>query len=275
VQEFLEIPVKESHNKIIRGCSRCKNCGQPEDIYKNHIKSNKLCPSLYLDSLGDDHPVPIAEQNQEVELVSSLSKDYSDRSTRSIRSNEGSTRSNASHEKSRVNYGKNYSNEGKNIGENSRFINPGTRMVNNTLDQRERDDQKEGLKVPFVGKRMINNQLLFGGKGQTIHQNADPNFVQKQMNERRQKLVQQAMQNVRMENGRGPHCREAGTLGTIKKLTNECFEFIPRNGNGCKSVIDRSAYWSRLEMMKNAIDELIQHAADWDAKNQLAGSSTQ
>lgn len=83
---------------------------------------------------------------------------------------------------------------------------------------------------------------------------------------KREKLVKECKTQSTNSDGRGSHSREAGYLLRIRALTSDCLSLIPRDG--CRTVEKRAEFWTKLELINEAIQQTIRHANEWDNTHQ-------
>uniref|UniRef100_A0A915LBW4 BESS domain-containing protein n=1 Tax=Meloidogyne javanica TaxID=6303 RepID=A0A915LBW4_MELJA len=106
---------------------------------------------------------------------------------------------------------------------------------------------------------------------------AEKEIVQKEkstiLKSKREKLVKECKTQSTNSDGRGSHSREAGYLLRIRALTSDCLSLIPRDG--CRTVEKRAEFWTKLELINEAIQQTIRHANEWDNthQNDLQSSS--
>uniref|UniRef100_A0A915PEY8 Uncharacterized protein n=1 Tax=Meloidogyne floridensis TaxID=298350 RepID=A0A915PEY8_9BILA len=82
---------------------------------------------------------------------------------------------------------------------------------------------------------------------------------------KREKLVSECKTQSTNSDGRGSHSREAGCLLRIRALTSDCLSLIPRDG--CRTVEKRAEFWTKLELINEAIQQTIRHANEWDIQH--------
>ena len=94
------------------------------------------------------------------------------------------------------------------------------------------------------------------------------------MNSKKEKLLK-CFKNEDNDDKRGSHYKESGCLHRIRILSSECLQLVPKTG--CRTVEDRSIFWTKIELMNEAVQQLIRHSSNWDnlfQYNLMASSSS-
>nr|CAD2183550.1 unnamed protein product [Meloidogyne enterolobii] len=130
-----------------------------------------------------------------------------------------------------------------------------------------KDDEKEKLDLPKIPKRQLPlKEDVFYHSPVIVH--APKKTEDKAMiilKSKRAKLMEQQTKKTKKEFDRGSHHREVGHLFRIRSLANDCIDLMPKTG--CRTVNDRASYYTKLEMIQENLNYVIQNAARWDEEN--------
>ena len=143
------------------------------------------------------------------------------------------------------------------------------RIANRYLEERKKDDEKEKLtgneKMGHHPKGFFDAQVSVHDPRKKPVDDVKLNKEWDSLKKRKESLLGTKRGNEEVIGGKGIHHKEAGKLIHIKRLVSEAMDFVPRDG--CKNVSDRALYWGKLEAIKEAVQQCIHHAAQWDEDN--------
>uniref|UniRef100_A0A915M9P1 Uncharacterized protein n=1 Tax=Meloidogyne javanica TaxID=6303 RepID=A0A915M9P1_MELJA len=141
--------------------------------------------------------------------------------------------------------------------ENSEHLNV-TTNDNKSLSAEKEIVQKEKSTSKSVEKEIIKRSC-------TNCKNKVEDKAYTVLKSKREKLVKECKTQSTNSDGRGSHSREAGYLLRIRALTSDCLNLIPRDG--CRTVEKRAEFWTKLELINEAIQQTIRHANEWDIQH--------
>nr|CAD2192067.1 unnamed protein product [Meloidogyne enterolobii] len=230
---------------IKRSCTNCKNKGFSSDTYNSHISSNKNCPckSLQSPEIVSSRPDKNKEKTVE-EIDQKIEKFFIESEQFKISDKEK---------------------ELQKIQEKEKEV--GIKIVNSILNKRTEEDIKEKMILPKIPKRKLpmSEEIFYNSPVQMIVPKKVEDKAYTVLKSKREKLVKECKTQSTNSDGRGSHSREAGYLLRIRALTSDCLNLIPRDG--CRTVEKRAEFWTKLELINEAIQHTIRHANEWDIQH--------